>query len=149
MSIPHHGSATPKFNGSDSSLAEWAESLADRIQAGEHVDLGELAREYPDRAAELRRLLPAIELMAEFGRSATASAAAGAVPSVGPGPTLTPELEVLGDFRIVREVGRGGMGVVYEAEQVSLRRRVALKILPFAAAMDPRHLQRFQLEAQA
>src|SRR5262249_23972998 len=62
---------------------------------------------------------------------------------------LTHELEVLGDFRIVREVGRGGKGVVYEAEQVSLRRRVALKILPFAAAMDPRHLQRFQLEAQA
>jgi tetratricopeptide (TPR) repeat protein/serine/threonine protein kinase len=55
----------------------------------------------------------------------------------------------LGDFRIVREVGRGGMGVVYEAEQISLRRRVALKVLPFAATMDPRHLQRFQNEAQA
>ena len=55
----------------------------------------------------------------------------------------------LGDFRIVREVGRGGMGVVYEAEQVSLDRRVALKVLPFAAALDPRQLQRFQTEAQA
>jgi serine/threonine protein kinase len=55
----------------------------------------------------------------------------------------------LGDFRIVREVGRGGMGVVYEAEQLSLRRRVALKVLPFAATMDPRHLQRFHNEAQA
>jgi serine/threonine protein kinase/tetratricopeptide (TPR) repeat protein len=58
-------------------------------------------------------------------------------------------LATLGDFRIVREVGRGGMGVVYEAEQLSLGRRVALKVLPFAAAMDPRHLQRFQHEAQA
>src|SRR5262249_13197200 len=46
-------------------------------------------------------------------------------------------------------VGRGGMGVVYEAEQISLRRRVALKTLPFASVMDPRQLQRFQLEAQA
>jgi tetratricopeptide (TPR) repeat protein len=49
----------------------------------------------------------------------------------------------------VREVGRGGMGVVYEAEQLSLGRRVALKVLPFAATMDPRHLQRFQNEARA
>ena len=55
----------------------------------------------------------------------------------------------LGDYRIVRMIGRGGMGIVYEAEQVSLRRRVALKVLPFAAALDPQQLQRFQIEAQA
>src|SRR5205085_3871780 len=55
----------------------------------------------------------------------------------------------LGDFRLVREVGRGGMGVVYEAEQLSLGRRVALKVLPFAATMDPRQLQRFHNEARA
>ena len=55
----------------------------------------------------------------------------------------------LGDFRLIREVGRGGMGVVYEAEQISLGRRVALKVLPFAATMDPRQLQRFQNEARA
>src|SRR5437660_6651227 len=55
----------------------------------------------------------------------------------------------LGDFRIVREIGRGGMGVVYEAVQISLGRRVALKVLPFAAAMDAKQLQRFKNEAQA
>jgi eukaryotic-like serine/threonine-protein kinase len=55
----------------------------------------------------------------------------------------------LGDFRIVRELGRGGMGIVYEAEQVSLGRRVALKVLPFASSIDPRQLRRFQVEAQA
>src|SRR5260370_22151366 len=55
----------------------------------------------------------------------------------------------LGDFRLVREVGRGGMGIVYEAEQVSLGRRVALKVLPMAAAVDPRGLLRFQNEARA
>ena len=56
---------------------------------------------------------------------------------------------MLGDFRIVRELGRGGMGIVYEAEQLSLNRRVALKILPTAAVLDPRTLQRFKNEAQA
>jgi serine/threonine protein kinase len=55
----------------------------------------------------------------------------------------------LGDFQILREIGRGGMGIVYEAEQLSLGRRVALKILPFAAALDSKQLQRFKKEAQA
>ena len=71
-------------------------------------------------------------------------------------PDLSPRVEPaeisrgigeLGDFRLLREVGRGGMGAVYEAEQISLRRRVALKVLPFAAAIDPRRLQRFKTEA--
>jgi serine/threonine protein kinase len=55
----------------------------------------------------------------------------------------------LGDYRIVREIGRGGMGIVYEALQLSLGRPVALKVLPFAAALDRQHLQRFHNEAQA
>ena len=55
----------------------------------------------------------------------------------------------LGDFRIFRELGRGGMGVVYEAEQLSLGRRVALKVLPFASALDATRLQRFKNKAQA
>src|SRR5207253_1255433 len=55
----------------------------------------------------------------------------------------------LGDFQIIREIGRGGMGIVYEALQLSLGRRVALKVLPFAATFDAKHLQRFQNEARA
>lgn len=67
-----------------------------------------------------------------------------------PRSEATPQVPAaLGDFRLLREIGRGGMGVVYEAEQLSLSRRVALKVLPFVAVLDPRQLQRFQNEALA
>jgi serine/threonine protein kinase len=55
----------------------------------------------------------------------------------------------LGDYRLMREIGRGGMGIVYEAEQLSLGRRIALKVLPFALTLDPKQLQRFKNEARA
>lgn len=55
----------------------------------------------------------------------------------------------LGDFRLLGEIGRGGMGIVYEAEQISLGRRVALKVLPFAAVLDSKQIARFKNEAQA
>jgi eukaryotic-like serine/threonine-protein kinase len=66
----------------------------------------------------------------------------------GPGGQL-PALRQLGDFRIIREIGRGGMGVVYEAEQVSLGRHVALKVLPQQALAGSSNLERFRLEARA
>jgi eukaryotic-like serine/threonine-protein kinase len=63
--------------------------------------------------------------------------------------SLIPSVRRVGDYRILREIGRGGMGIVYEAHQVSLNRRVALKILPFAAVLDQRQIARFRNEAQA
>ncbi|MDA8745514.1 protein kinase [Rubripirellula amarantea] len=55
----------------------------------------------------------------------------------------------LGDFVLHEPIGRGGMGVVYRATQRSLRRTVAIKILPLAAVLDPRQLTRFRHEAEA
>jgi tetratricopeptide (TPR) repeat protein/tRNA A-37 threonylcarbamoyl transferase component Bud32 len=62
---------------------------------------------------------------------------------------IAPMPRVVGDYRLLGEIGRGGMGMVYEAEQLSLGRRVALKILPLQAAWDEQALERFQREARS
>jgi serine/threonine-protein kinase len=128
-------------DGADAALDDLIESLTARPQAGEPVDRDEVARRRPKHAERLCRLLPALEMMADPGGSSPRELKG--IDASGPGPG------VLGDFRILREVGRGGMGIVYEAQQISLDRRVALKVLPMAAAMDGKQLQRFQLEAHA
>jgi serine/threonine protein kinase len=136
--------SAPSQKDSDVILAEVVEEFTNRLQSGESVDVESYVQKYPEHAERLRQLLPALALLDDLGRSASVvadSALAGSREGCLTG--------VLGDFRILREVGKGGMGVVYEAEQISLRRRVALKVLPFAATMDPRHLQRFHNEAQA
>jgi serine/threonine protein kinase len=127
----------------DHALAELVERYTARLQAGEPVDLESLVAAHPEHAERLRRLLPALQALAALER--TASHGGPAVPAADGGL----ESGVLGDFRILGEVGRGGMGVVYEAGQISLGRKVALKVLPFASTLDPRHLQRFKNEAQA
>src|SRR6516164_515532 len=115
-----------------------ADEFLRRQERGEHPDVEEYAARYPQAAPVLRKVLGALGLLER-------SLAGPADPAGPEGPATG----MLGDFRLLREVGRGGMGVVYEAEQISLGRRVALKVLPMAATMDPRHLQRFHNEARA
>jgi len=55
----------------------------------------------------------------------------------------------LGEYTIIRELGRGGMGIVYEARQRTLNRRVALKLLPMASMLDQRQIARFKNESRA
>jgi serine/threonine-protein kinase len=124
----------------DSAAALVVEELIDKLQSGE-ADVEAFIDAHPEYAERLRRLLPALRVMADLSNSPD-----GEIRSVEGDAA---EMGTLGDFRIVREIGRGGMGVVYEAQQMSLGRRVALKVLPFAATMDPRHLQRFHNEARA
>ncbi|MEX2186266.1 MAG: protein kinase [Pirellulales bacterium] len=131
----------------DSRLGDLVDEFAARWQAGEIGNTEEFIRANAPYAEALRRLLPTVQVMAELGDAAARpqprafERLSDATDESGP--------RTLGDFRIVREIGRGGMGVVYEAVQLSLDRRVALKVLPFAATLDDRHLQRFKNEAQA
>jgi len=114
--------------------------------------------EWPDRRDFLARHAPVAARLAECLESL--ERLEQAVHHFDPsrleetGPFLAASLDLspptrLGDYQIIRELGRGGMGIVYEAVQVSLGRSVALKLLPFTAAIDPRQVQRFQVEVQA
>ena len=133
-------SATANDVAVDAVLADLIEELTDRLQVNLSDDVEAFLAQHPDHAEQLRKMLPALQLLAVSGPGEPGALATGETAFVN---------GVLGDFRIIREVGRGGMGIVYEAEQISLSRRVALKVLPFAATMDSRHLQRFHNEARA
>lgn len=116
------------------------EQFLQRYRAGA-VTVATFCAEHPDHAATLRDLLPALLALEDVRRERASS-------DTGRRRASVPQLERLGDFRIVREVGRGGMGVVFEALQESLGRKVALKVLPQASLLTGNQLLRFQREAQ-
>ena len=123
-------------------LTRLADEFAARYRAGERPALQEYLDRYPQLADEIRELFPAlveVEQVKEDHQEVAEQAAAPAAPAV----------QQLGDFRILREVGKGGMGIVYEAEQVSLGRHVALKVLPKSLLLDPKAKRRFEREAKS
>jgi WD40 repeat protein/serine/threonine protein kinase len=123
-------------------LARLADEFAERYRRGERPSLAEYVERYPHLDADIREVFPAlveVEQVKEDRREAAGQAAA----------PPTPAFQQLGDFRILREVGKGGMGVVYEAEQVSLGRHVALKVLPGNLLLDDRAKRRFEREAKS
>jgi tetratricopeptide (TPR) repeat protein/serine/threonine protein kinase len=119
-----------------------AEAFLAEYRAGARPAVSDYVRRHPELAAQIRDLFPALVELEEMGPQAPAPAGSSP-PAGGEVPRQ------LGDFRIVREVGRGGMGVVYEAVQESLGRHVALKVLPPQAVPDPLRLRRFRREARS
>jgi serine/threonine protein kinase len=124
-------------------------------EAGERPNRDEVLAAHPDLREDLALFFSQRDRLASLRSLAQEvdhePARASQVTNEGRHEITVPEAisGQLGDFRLIREIGRGGMGTVYEAEQISLNRRVALKILPFASALDPRQLQRFKNEAAA
>jgi WD40 repeat protein/serine/threonine protein kinase len=137
------------MNDDNPSVADPLGAIADEfVQAfrqGKRPSVADFAQRYPDHAAEIREMLPALVLME---KAKTADSSLGQSHQAGTSTVAAP-LQQLGDYRILREVGRGGMGVVYEAQQLSLGRHVAIKVLPSHAMLDPRRLARFQREARS
>lgn len=138
-------SSQPTVPSIDHELEQIIESAFGRLQAGEVIDLEALAAAHPKYEPQLRELLPTVALLMRLGNS---QQHASEQTALGNGHSDSPQRQ-LGDFRILRELGHGGMGTVYEAEQLSMGRRVALKVLPFAALAQDLSLQRFRNEVRA
>ncbi len=129
---------------------------------GSEPDRERILAEHPELAGELRDFFEQQDFCEDLFRTglglenkpgqAEAPGYAGTAPALQPDGNRSqvpfPGFQ-LREFRLIREVGRGGMGIVYEAEQLSLGRRVALKILTHPAPEDSKELQRFKIEARA
>jgi serine/threonine protein kinase len=121
------------------------EDYLSQLERGQTPDPDSLIARYPGMANELGTYLRQLD---NLHRATAGLRTAAPRPRADDGELLNDPTR-LGDFRLLREVGQGGMGIVYEAEQISLGRRVALKVLPMAAAMNAKQLQRFKHEAEA
>jgi serine/threonine protein kinase len=126
------------------------------LQEDRSADRRQLLARHAEFAEELKEFFALREQIDRLAAPVRDAALSGVLSRIaGPHKKTSVEsdepndLGRIGEFRLLREIGRGGMGIVYEAHQTSLNRRVALKVLPFAASMDPKQLQRFQNEAQA
>src|ERR1700730_4813015 len=136
----------PMSESCPTAVLELVEEFLERYRQGKRPSLKEYVDRHPELAAEIREVFPAMAMMENIALAD--ESLAGPSSASGKGENLGP-LQQLGDFRIIRKVGQGGMGAVYEAEQVSLGRHVALKVLAQNALLDTRQKQRFEREARA
>jgi tetratricopeptide (TPR) repeat protein/tRNA A-37 threonylcarbamoyl transferase component Bud32 len=128
-------------------VEELAEEFLERRRQGSNVTVTEYEGKYPHWSQRIRELFSTLLLVEELKtvRPKSASGASGSDP-----PCLSEDnVTRLGDFHIIREIGRGGMGVVYEAEQESLGRRVALKVVSSRSLGSAKTIERFRREARA
>ncbi|HTW93243.1 MAG TPA: serine/threonine-protein kinase [Tepidisphaeraceae bacterium] len=131
-------------NAADPRLVKALEEYMAALESGKRVSRQELLNRNPEIARQLTACLQGLSFVQSAAADMMNPPAATRAQEID-GITVQP----LGDFQLVKEIGRGGMGIVYEAIQLSLGRRVAVKVLPLAAALDSRQLQRFRNEAQA
>jgi serine/threonine protein kinase len=118
-------------------VVQLAEDFVSRHRRGEKVDVQEYVKQFPELASEVASYIEALLFMEKLGDKSNSK------------HRLKVEApKEIGEYRILGEIGRGGMGVVYEAVQSSLNRVVALKLLPVTSKTEPAIKQRFLREAR-
>jgi WD40 repeat protein/serine/threonine protein kinase len=131
-------------------LDELVEEFIERCRQGERPSIAEYEARCPEHSDEIRDLFPALVVMEQAASVDDDQESVGQQTVGWPEtPQLTERPDQIGDYRLIREIGRGGMGVVYEAEQMSLGRYVALKLLPKQLMLGVRERRRFEREAKA
>ena len=118
-----------QYDGDQDLVDVLAEEFLARRRRGEICDVEEYVGKYPDRADDIRDVFATLDFVLDT-------------------QPVQEELPCIPDYQIVREIGRGGMGIVYEARQISLGRIVALKIIPQTLLDNKLSVQRFELEAR-
>ncbi len=115
------------------------DSFSVRLEKGERPSIEEYKDKYPHLADRIEAVLPALVVLenVDSDPSERRLAIDDSIP------------EMLGEYQIIQEIGRGGMGIVFEAQHATMRRRVALKVLPKSSAEKPNYLKRFLTEAQS
>jgi len=138
----------------DERLARLLDELTTQLRQGERVDLDTACRQHPDLAGELRELWGAAQVAEELGRPSLhrrstidMPLADRAAAADAPAPAALPRS--FGDYELLQEIGRGGMGVVYKARQKSLNRTVALKMILRGELASAADLARFRAEAES
>jgi eukaryotic-like serine/threonine-protein kinase len=133
----------------DRLLADLLAELSEQARQGREPDLQGIEARCPDLAPELRELWAAVQIADAFTPRGSAVGAFRAEPAdiaASPAPSLP---RTFGDYELLEELGRGGMGVVYKARQRSLQRTIALKMILRGDLAAPQDLARFQAEARA
>lgn len=123
----------------DELLGRAVDEFFQAAQAGQTPDVADYVKRYPEIADLIKVAIPAMWVAEQSAFRSGSQPVASSNCSEAQ----------LGDFRILRQLGRGGMGIVYEAEQLSMNRRVVLKVLPFAGLADELKIQRFHNEVRA
>ncbi len=148
MTAEKTAEATLDASDADELLSRLVEDFLERRRAGDHPASGEYCARYPEIAERIRHVFPALDLI-EGARIGPRDFEDATRPdSESARPVELQELDTIGQYRIRREIGRGGMAVVYEAESASLGRTVALKVLPVGVS-ETSQAQRFRQEASA
>ena len=130
---------------SEIDLEELSERFVEEYRRGEKPSVEEYAKRYPEFATDILELFPSLLLLERGGESTSLQSVSEGVAGKGLDP---PKVERLNNFRIIREIGRGGMGVVYEAWDEALDRPVALKVMKIFPGEKEQTIQRFQREAR-